>query len=31
GTGQFIKVQNIDSQRVIICKVRDEGTVEPVF
>ena len=30
-TGQFIKVQNIDSQRVIICKVRDEGTVEPVF
>ena len=29
--GQCIKVRNIDSQRVILAKVNDDGTVEPVF
>lgn len=29
--GDCIKVQNIDSQVVIIAKVNDNGTVEPVF
>jgi flagella basal body P-ring formation protein FlgA len=29
--GQFIKVQNVDSKRIILAKVNDDGTVEPVF
>ena len=29
--GECIKVKNIDSQRVILAKVSEDGTVEPVF
>ena len=29
--GEYIKVKNIDSQRVILAKVGEDGTVEPVF
>jgi flagella basal body P-ring formation protein FlgA len=29
--GECIKVQNIDSQRVILARVNEDGTVEPVF
>jgi flagella basal body P-ring formation protein FlgA len=29
--GEFVKVRNADSSRVIICKVSPDGTVEPVF
>lgn len=29
--GQLVKVKNIDSQKVIVAKVIDNGTVEPVF
>jgi flagella basal body P-ring formation protein FlgA len=29
--GQYMKVRNTDSQRVIMCKVNDDGTVEPVL
>ncbi len=29
--GEYIKVKNIDSQRVILAKVNEDGTVEPVF
>jgi flagella basal body P-ring formation protein FlgA len=29
--GEYIKVKNIDSQRVIVAKVNEDGTVEPVF
>ncbi len=29
--GEHIKVRNIDSQRVILAKVNEDGTVEPVF
>lgn len=28
-TGEFIKVRNVDSQRIIIAKVNEDGTVEP--
>jgi len=30
-TGEYIKVRNVDSQRVILAKVNEDGTVEPVF
>ncbi len=30
-TGDFIKVQNLSSQRVIIATVKEDGSVEPVF
>jgi len=30
-TGEYIKVQNVDSQRIILAKVNEDGTVEPVF
>jgi flagella basal body P-ring formation protein FlgA len=30
-TGECIKVKNIDSSRVIIAKIKEDGTVEPVF
>lgn len=29
--GQYVKVRNTDSHRVIVCKVNDDGTVEPVL
>jgi flagella basal body P-ring formation protein FlgA len=29
--GEYIKVRNIDSQRVIMAKVNEDGTVEPVL
>ena len=29
--GSIVKIKNIDSKRIILCKVRDDGTVEPVF
>jgi flagella basal body P-ring formation protein FlgA len=29
--GELIKVQNLSSQKIIICKVKEDGTVEPVF
>ncbi len=29
--GDYIKVRNVDSQRIIVAKVNDDGTVEPVF
>ena len=29
--GEYIKVLNIDSQRTIMAKVREDGSVEPVF
>jgi flagella basal body P-ring formation protein FlgA len=30
-SGEFIKVRNVDSQRVVLCKVNGDGTVEPVM
>ncbi|OHB57859.1 MAG: flagella basal body P-ring formation protein FlgA [Planctomycetes bacterium RBG_13_44_8b] len=30
-TGEYIKVRNIDSQRIIMAKVNEDGTVKPVF
>jgi len=30
-TGEYIKVRNEDSKRIIIAKVKADGTVEPVF
>lgn len=29
--GQFVKVRNTDSHRIIVCKVNADGTVEPVL
>jgi len=29
--GEYIEVQNLDSQRIILAKVNEDGTVEPVF
>ncbi len=29
--GEYIKVQNVNSQRIIIAKVNEDGSVEPVF
>jgi len=29
--GQFVKVRNTDSHRIIMCKVNADGTVEPVL
>lgn len=31
GVGEYIKVRNVDSQRIILAKVNEDGTVEPVF
>ena len=31
GAGEYIKVRNIDSQRIILAKVNEDGTVEPTF
>ncbi len=29
--GEYIKVRNVDSQRIILARVNEDGTVEPVF
>ena len=29
--GDYIKVRNIDSQRIVVVKVKEDGTVEPVL
>ena len=29
--GEYIKVQNLDSQRIIMAKVNEDGSVEPIF
>ena len=29
--GEYIKVRNVDSQRIILAKVNENGTVEPIF
>ncbi len=29
--GEYIRVQNIDSKKIILAKVMDDGTVEPIF
>ena len=29
--GEYIKVRNVDSQRIIMARVNENGTVEPVF
>ncbi len=28
---EYIKVKNIDSQKVLVAKVNDDGTVEPTY
>jgi flagella basal body P-ring formation protein FlgA len=30
-TGEAVKVRNVDSSRIIVCKVNADGTVEPVL
>jgi flagella basal body P-ring formation protein FlgA len=30
-TGDYVKVRNVDSNRIILCKVNSDGSVEPVF
>jgi flagella basal body P-ring formation protein FlgA len=29
--GEYVKVRNVDSNRIILCKVNSDGSVEPVF
>ena len=29
--GEYIKVRNVDSKRIILAKVEEDGTVEPIF
>ncbi len=29
--GEYIKVRNIDSQQIILAKINEDGTVEPIF
>jgi len=29
--GQYIRVRNVDSQRIILAKVNEDGTVQPVY
>jgi flagella basal body P-ring formation protein FlgA len=29
--GEYVKVRNADSSRVIVCKVNADGTVEPML
>lgn len=29
--GEYIKIRNVDSQRIIVARVNENGTVEPVF
>ncbi len=30
-TGDIIKVKNVDSQRIVLTRVKEDGTVEPVY
>jgi flagella basal body P-ring formation protein FlgA len=30
-TGEYIRVRNLNSQRIILARVKEDGTVEPVF
>jgi len=30
-TGEYIRVRNLNSQRIILARVQEDGTVEPVF
>ncbi|MHC4087226.1 MAG: flagella basal body P-ring formation protein FlgA [Planctomycetota bacterium] len=30
-TGEYIKVRNLNSQRIILARVKEDGTVEPVL
>ena len=30
-TGDIIKVKNLDSKRIIHCKIMSDGTVEPIL
>jgi flagella basal body P-ring formation protein FlgA len=30
-TGEYIKVRNLNSQRIILARIKEDGTVEPVF
>src|SRR4030043_102430 len=30
-TGEYIRVRNINSQRIILARVNEDGTVEPIF
>ena len=29
--GETIKVRNVDSNRIVLCKVRADGSVEPLL
>jgi flagella basal body P-ring formation protein FlgA len=29
--GEYIKVRNVDSQRIILARINEDGTVKPVF
>lgn len=29
--GEYVKVRNVDSQRIILCRVNEDGTVEPIL
>jgi flagella basal body P-ring formation protein FlgA len=29
--GEYVRVRNLDSQRVILCRVSEDGTVEPIL
>ncbi len=29
--GEYVKVRNVDSNRIILCKVNSDGSVEPVY
>lgn len=31
GTGEYVRVRNVDSQRIILARVNEDGTVEPVL
>jgi flagella basal body P-ring formation protein FlgA len=30
-TGEYVRVRNVDSQRIILARVNEDGTVEPVL
>jgi flagella basal body P-ring formation protein FlgA len=30
-SGEYIKVQNVDSRRIIYARVNEDGTVQPLF
>jgi flagella basal body P-ring formation protein FlgA len=29
--GEYVRVRNVDSQRIILARVNEDGTVEPVL